>query len=595
MMSVPAAFAQDEGEREPKRVDLSASFATGREIDGEPVRMLIGDVRLNQDQTVLLADSATQYTNRSEILFEGNVLIFERGDTLRSDAVLYDRVTKVGRATGNVRLTDGEVRVTAPSATYYTSEKRTTFNDGVSLVDSASVLTSRTGTYWSEQKRAEFAGSVVLDGDDTDVRADSLTYLRETEVSIAAGNVYVESYDTDGTGPEIDTTSVTIVVGDWAFTDDPAGVRRIRENVLLFQVRHDSTETDTLLISSDALESTRTDSTEFMSAAGSVLIWNPETSAVGDSVASRSDDLLSIRRETIEIFGSPIAWFGTSQVSGNSLVIKSTDGSIDTLRVLENTILADRDSVLDRIHQVSGRNLLGLFFEDSRREMIVGPNAESIYYLRKENRPDGAVRTSADRIVFELQDDDLKRIRVEDGVEGTYYPEELLPADMELAGFRWVPERRPDREALLANPRLRVGDVPSAFSLADRNRTPTVSEIVPAVDEPPATNVAPEPQMPVVRRQWVPGTIDTSRRGYTIVVASRSSVKEALDVARSRASGVDLSEYPVDILKAVVAGRFTYRVCVGAFASRSAANQALRRLNGSVPADSWILAISPDM
>ncbi len=158
MMSVPAAFAQDEGEREPKRVELSASFATGREIDGEPVRMLIGDVRLNQDQTVLLADRATQYTNRNEILFEGNVLIFERGDTLRSDAVLYDRVTKVGRATGNVRLTDGEVRVTAPSATYYTSEKRTTFNDGVSLVDSASVLTSRTGTYWSEQKRARIRG-----------------------------------------------------------------------------------------------------------------------------------------------------------------------------------------------------------------------------------------------------------------------------------------------------------------------------------------------------------------------------------------------------------------------------------------------------
>ncbi len=448
------ADAQDppEAGRDARLVDLSANRMTSEERDGEPIRRLIGNVRLRENETVLHAERATQFTRRDEILFEGDVVVYERGDTLRSRSLLYNRQTKVGVARDDVRLTDGEVLVTAPSATYYTSEKRTVFTEGVTLVDSVSVLTSRSGTYWSDEKRAEFAGDVELDGTETDVRADSLTYLRDSEISVARGRVFVESVELSDTVPA-DTTSVTTVVGDWAFTDDPSGIRRMRDNVLLFQVRRDSVEVDSLLIRSSNLESTKTDSLDLMTAVGDVHIWNEDSAAVGDSVSYRTDDS-EVRREVMQLFGSPIGWFGTSQVTGDSLVIQSSGGSIDTLRVRNNTIVADRDSTLDRIHQVSGRHLLGLFSDGGRRDMIVGPNAEAIYYLQRDGTPDGAVKTSADRIIFELQDDELKRIRVEDGVEGTYYPEDLLPAELELAGFRWMPGRRPQRDAMLADERL---------------------------------------------------------------------------------------------------------------------------------------------
>ena len=118
---------------------------TSEEIDGEPVRRLVGNVRLREDETVLRANQATQYTGRNQILFEGNVVVFERGDTLRSRTLLYNRVTKVGIARGNVRLSDGDVLVRAPSATYYTSEKRTVLRRPSSTMSRSCLTTAYPG------------------------------------------------------------------------------------------------------------------------------------------------------------------------------------------------------------------------------------------------------------------------------------------------------------------------------------------------------------------------------------------------------------------------------------------------------------------
>jgi hypothetical protein len=419
-----------------------------------------------------------------------------------------------------------------------------------------------------------------------------------------------------------------------------------------------------------------------LTAAGGVRIWNTDTAAIGDSVSYRTVDD-SERREIIELFVDPVGWFGTTQVTGDSLVIQSTGGAIDTLRVRNNTIVADRDSSLDRIHQVSGRHLLGLFRDAERRDMIVGPNAEAIYYLEKEGAPDGAVKTSADRIVFELEDDDLKRIRVEDGVEGTFYPEALLPADLQLVGFRWMPERRPDRDEILADPRLDLRVTPGVMPESADSRGRPVPALPPPAPEPPspidpggdgqplasvqrqrdlvaaakdersaeprraetvgeakgereiianpnedrtfeppgdlepvereepevlaadaATDERP-PEVPVadelggqrspIGSAWVPGGIDVSRGGFTIVVASRSSIKNALELAQETAASLQAEADVVDVLKGLAGGRFTYRITVGQYSTVTRARQAMRRLAGQIPSDAWPLAITADM
>lgn len=420
---------------------------------------LIGDVHLRQGDTVLRAHRAIELIGRDEYLFLGEVFIIERGDTLQAGQVRYDRRSKVGYATGAVRLSDGEVIVRAPSGRYFTEEKRAVFDDGVTLVDSATVLTSRSGVYWSDEKRAEFAGEVKLSGDRTYLEADSVTYYRETEVAVARGNVFIERLGTrDAAGA--DSTTRTFLFGAWAYNDNRAAVSRIRGRPLLVQLRADSTgaPADTLLIRAGRMEAVREDSLQRLIAVDSVEIWQRDFAAVADSVVyERRRTPEGILREESRLFGRPSAWFQQAQATGDTLRVTGREDAVDTLFIRGRAFVTRQDTTLDRLSQLRGRAMTGLFERDTLRTLLVGPNAEAIHFLRDEEtgRPDGAVQASADRIVFHLRGDgEVQDIRFYRGVQGTYYDEALVPQPFRLEGFRWEPERRPRKEGLLSPGRL---------------------------------------------------------------------------------------------------------------------------------------------
>ena len=446
-----------------REVAISADRLEGDMVDGELVRRLIGNVELRQEDTRLWARRATQYLDRREILFTGEVLIVERGDSLRADTVLYNSRTKTGRARGGVRLSDGDVIVYAPSGLYFTREKRAQFTEGVTLIDSSATLRSREGEYWSDDKRAEFYHDVVLDEDRTHLEADSVTYLRETDVSIARGDVFIER---EGEGEEDedpeDARTRTLLFGDRAYNDESASFSRIEGVPLLVQLQYDSTtaEVDTLLIRASILESSRIDSLRRLIAIDSVRIWQRDLASTADSVVydrlTLEDDSLY---EEVRLFEGPVAWFEDNQVTGDTLRIKARGGSVDTLWVRSNAFVARRDSVLQRIQQLKGRHLVAAFEDDSLRTLSIGPQAEAINFMGDEDdEPAGAVQISADRITFYFAGDEISRLSAVRGTEGTYFSEDLIPNPFQLSGFRWIPERRPTRGDLLGSV-----DVPSSY------------------------------------------------------------------------------------------------------------------------------------
>ncbi|MEX0746459.1 MAG: OstA-like protein, partial [Rhodothermales bacterium] len=448
------ALAQERDTVRTREVEVSANLLEGDVVNGERIRRLTGDVRLRQEETRLWARRAVQYLDRREILFTGDVLVVERGDTLRADTVLYNSRLKTGSASGRVRLSDGDVFVRAPSGLYFTREKRAQFTEGVTLIDSSAVLSSRGGEYWSDEKRAEFYGEVRLNEGRTHLESDSVTYFRETDVSIARGNVFIERLGEDD-GENADTLSRTLLFSDRAYNDDKAQYSRIEGDPLLVRLRTDSTgaDVDTLLIRAALLESSQEDSLQRLVAVDSVMIWQNDLAAVADSLVSERFSLSDGPTiEEVRLFDSPLAWFVTNQISGDSLTIKARDGSVDTLLVRGNAFVARRDSVIDRIHQIKGQHLLATFEDDSLKTLSIGPRAEAINFRTdEEDLRAGAVKMSADRINFLFEGDDLRRLSAISGTEGTYYSEDLMPDDLTLEGFRWLPELRPTKRSLLGD------------------------------------------------------------------------------------------------------------------------------------------------
>ena len=262
---------------------------------GERLQELFGNVFVRQDTTRLRSRYALRYLEREELLFVGDVVIYERGDTLRADTVRYDRATEVGRARGRVRLANGDVTVRSDRATYYASEKRSVFPDSVTLIDSTRVLRAASGTYWSDEERAVFGGGVRLTEPGTLLQSDSLTYYRARGRSIARGNVFINRRGDRGgrgdtTGAEAPTDSSrsgsrTYLFGDWVDNQEQRRYSRMEGRALLVRVGTDSSgaPTDTLVVAARRLEAFRTDTHRRLVAVDSVRIWQPRLSAVADS------------------------------------------------------------------------------------------------------------------------------------------------------------------------------------------------------------------------------------------------------------------------------------------------------------------------
>ncbi len=434
-----------------RRADVEADSLIATMVDSVRVQRLVGNVQVDQDSTRIISERAVRFLRQREYLFTENVVVFERGDTLMADTVRYDEVRKIGTARGNVELTDGDLFVRAPSGQYFADEKRSEFRDGVTLVDSSSTLTSNAGTYFSSDERAEFYGDVRFEDADTYLEADSVTYFRSTGNTIARGRVFIRRKGSEAS--DADSTTRTYLFGQFARNEKTRSESFVRGRALLVQIESDSVgaPSDTLLVRAHRLRSTRSDSLRRLIALDSVRIWQSDIAAVGDSVVyDRTAQGDSLQQEETRLYRTPITWFEGSQVSGDTIRVKARNRSVDTVYVVGNAFAAQRDTSIDRIHQLKGRTITAYFRADSLRRISTQPNAETIRFLKNESeRLDGAVRASADQIVMWFQGGELQQVGVYRGVESNVYDAAVIPSPFQLDGFRWVPEQQPMKGRLL--------------------------------------------------------------------------------------------------------------------------------------------------
>ena len=425
------------------------SLVGWREGEDE-VQHFIGHVTGTQDSTFLRADQAMRFVAQDLVRLTGHVRVVDRGDSLLADTVLYDESNKVGRASGNVRLSDGDVEAYAPEGTYFVEEKRVHFGKGLRLVDSAAVISGHEGTYWTDRKQAELGGSVRLLSDDTYLEADSLTYHRDTEYSLARGGVFMERW-----GRDADSTLRTLVFGQRAENDGKEGRRRVRGQPVVIQLRRDSVRVDSLVARAERLDLVESSGICFLTGAGGVRFWRQDVAAIADSMShTRMPDST---REVIWLEGAPMLWLEDTQVSGDTIRVVATSGAVDSVLVMGSAFVAQLDTVTGRINQVRGRALTASMRDDSTRLFVVRGNAEALYFRRDENdQPDGAVQVSGDEATLLVRGNEPKELRFGEH-RGTVFPERALPASLELEGFRWLPERRPEKISLLGAAAGRLG------------------------------------------------------------------------------------------------------------------------------------------
>jgi len=367
-----------------------------KQIGGEDVRELIGHVFLTQENTHITCDRALQYIREGKFLLTGNVIVTDDSMTLRAPRGVYYRPERRAEGFERVELDDGNTRLTAAYGEYFAEERRAFFHTHVTVVDSSSVLSADTLLYWRLDRRSLARGHVVARSP-----ADGLT-------------IYGGRLDHDALRLHSRMTVSPVMVQVDSAGDGHFDTLQVRGMTL--ESYRDSTRR---LIARDSVELVRTD----LAATARYACFF----TAGDSMVLR---------------GAPVIWYRDTQVTGDSIDVYLTKRKLRRLHVMGGAFAVSRSDSLhpERYDQISGDRLRMLFGTQGLSRTDVEGRAVSLYHLYDDSLANGLNRTSGDRIVMLFAEGKAETITVYGGVEGEYFPENMVrgkEAEYALPGFLW--------------------------------------------------------------------------------------------------------------------------------------------------------------
>ena len=163
-----------------------------------------------------------------------------------------------------------------------------------------------------------------------------------------------------------------------------------------------------------------------------------------------------------QLLGKPVAWTGESQMTGTNmhLIANLKTEKLDSLKVFDNALVVEKDTLGDGYNQVKGKLLYGKFRDNTLRQIDFFQNTETIYYIYNDSQQlVGINKLSCSRIKIYLD----KKQQVQQTVfitepSGKLYPEDKLPmADRKFREFVWRgDERILNKEGIFSEEELQI-------------------------------------------------------------------------------------------------------------------------------------------
>jgi len=448
------------------------------------IQRLIGDVVMLHDSTYFYCDSA--WLNRKENNFQAfSKVHINVSDTLNiySDSLNYDGATRIADLYGNVKLVDNRATLTTDHLTYDRSTNIAYYYAGATIVSDSNVLTSRIGHYYTNMKEAHFRESVVLTNPDYIMNSDTLRYNTATKTAWFYGpstivgeedSIYCEDgwYNTD-----LDVSRMKLNVfilhneqilkGDTVFYRRTPGYGLAENNVVLHDTVQDiyvygnlceyddelhyayvtdsamavlPDKSDTLFLHADTMWMISNDSgsAEVMKAYYKVKYYRKSLQGMCDSLVYLFPD------STIVMYNDPVMWSEENQLTSDSVKIVIANNQIDTMVFYNSCFIISKDDTAS-YNQIKGRIMVGYFKNNEINRIKVTGNAETLYYLREDNKDlIGIQKAISNRMVIYLDSNEIRGFTYIDKPDGAIHTvNELGPDDLILRDFKWIEGRRP--------------------------------------------------------------------------------------------------------------------------------------------------------
>ncbi len=413
----------------------------GKKINKESIREVHGNVVMMQGAVKIICKKAIHNISRNQAELMGNVIVTQDSIKIYTDLGFYDGNTKVAFSKSGVTYFDGHVHLQAKNGYYFFDDKKAYFFENVRLNDSIAVLTTDTLIYYDNEDKAVAVGNVIVKDTSVTIYADSLIHLRNEKITFAFKNVKI-----------IDPQNHILIYGNKLEDFDYQNYSRITGNPLLIKI--DSTnanQLDTLIISSKLMESYG-DSTKRLIAVDSVKIVRGEFASINNySVYFQTEGrLYTHKRDDDKI--PPVLWDEKTQFLGDTIDIFLKENKIEKMFINSNaSVILKNEKYNFRYDQISGKNIILFFGDNGLEKTEVNGNVLSIYYLYEDGEPNGLVKSSAEKALIYLNDNNIEKVIYYGNPNNEYHPENLIEGrekDFIIPDFMIV-NSRPKKEELL--------------------------------------------------------------------------------------------------------------------------------------------------
>lgn len=390
---------------------------------------LFHDVVLKDDSTVLNTQYMTYdrvghlatYPNRGTITRNDKKLVSKKGYYRDDIKVVYFRKDVVG--------TMPDYKIVSDTLVYDTDKEMMYFYGPTTIYNEDNTLYGNYGWYNTESELAYLDRRATLKNKEQSLTADTLYYNKKTGYAKALSDVVIE-----------DTTYKATMKGEFAEMWRNEGMCMITDNLRGFYYK----ETDTLFAKADTMYvyfDTLSNDIQDIKAFYNVRFFRNDIQGKCDSLHYNVADSMIYMRV------APVIWAEGSQLTGDSINIKTKEQAIDNMLMYPNAFVIQEDSIKG-FNQVKGKQITAYFKDNEINNMFNEGNAETVYWLRDDDGSLIGINFSQSATMdIKIKDSQISNIKYYQNIKETLYPEEQLKDNMEyLKGFLWQGDVRPRRE-----------------------------------------------------------------------------------------------------------------------------------------------------
>ena len=451
-------------------------------------QILNGKVQFRHKGATLHCDSAYFYEASNSFEAFGHVKMYQ-GDTLSlfSDYAFYDGNDEMAIARYNVQLKNRGTTLYTDSLNFDRIYDNAYFFEGGKMVDGKTTLVSDWGEYNTKSKMAVFNFNVKMRSKDMYLTTDTLYYdtrtstaeiVGPTDITSGKSHIYSERgfYDTKNDRARLLDRSVMTnqgktLVGDSVWHDDKTGISKAYFNVVYTDtvnknkltcdygeyddvkgyamctdraVSIDYSQRDSLFMHADTFKiytfNINTDSVyRKIHAYNKVRAYRIDVQAVCDSLVYNSQD------SCMTMYKDPIVWNNGQQLVGDEIQVFMKDSVIDHAHVINNAFSIEQLPDREHFNQISSKEMFAYFKNGEIDEAQAKDNVLIIYYPVDESDSTliGLNYTESTELKMYMENRKMKKIWMPKA-EGTLYPMSQIPPEKKyLPGYAWYEDVRP--------------------------------------------------------------------------------------------------------------------------------------------------------